>query len=166
LTLRECGFRDERTARGGHLRHGEPDHPRDLQDPLVGQARLAQSGDALGGLDVVVGEGGLVAPGVGQAQREPVAAQKVLGRPSALGDLGRRVAAAIAFQHTLHGQEREPVVLHRASEILERHAVRGQLLEELAAGLTGLAARPLQQALALEVDRHRRDSSRARRRPT
>src|SRR6266540_7023642 len=84
----------------------------------------------------------------------PLAQQEAHVDPGALRDLARGIAGSLRLQSALHGQQRETVLLHRSTQLLEGHAVRRQLLEQLAPRLASLSARALQQPLGLEVDRH------------
>ena len=87
-------------------------------------------------------------------QRHPVAPQDALVHADLLGDVGGGVSRPLPLEDTLHGEERQPVLLDGPPQILERDAVAGQVLEQLLTRLAGLAARPVQQSLALEVDGH------------
>src|SRR5207244_2344512 len=82
--------------------------------------------------------------------------EKIRVDPGLLGDLGERVPAPAALEEALDRKQRQAVSLDRSPEVLERHAVVRELAQELLASLACPPARALQQALALEVDRHRR----------
>ncbi len=69
-----------------------------------------------------------------------------------LGDLAGGEALAAAVEHALDRQQREPVLVDRASQLLERDSVVGELGEQPQPCLACLAARPLEQPLGIEID--------------
>ncbi len=144
----------QRARRSGDLRHRHPHDPGDLEQALVGQPDVAKLVDSLGGVEVGVGELRRVRVRGRQPERLALADQELDLDPGLLGHLVGRVARPVALEQALGGQQGEAVLLDGVTQLVERDAVLGELAEQLAARLPGLAARSLEQPLGLEVDRH------------
>ena len=69
-----------------------------------------------------------------------------------LGELLARVQLALAGEHALHRQQRQPVVGSRLAQLLEAESLLLEAAQELEAGVA--VARAVEQALGFEVDRH------------
>ena len=137
----------------GDPRRPHPDRPRDLQQPVLGQAGVAERFHPLRRAEVGVGQAALVRVGVGDAQRRRRPLQEVEVDLGDLGDLPRRVARAVAGQGPLGRQQGEASRLDRLPQLRQRHAFGRESLEQLAPGLPRLPLDSLEQALRLEVDR-------------
>jgi len=135
-----------------------PDRARDLKDSILGKAGLAKRPQPLGGIEIIVAEYPLVRIGVGNPERNPRTLQKLKLHPGALGNLARGVLGpGAANQRALHRQQHQPARGGGLAQVLYRHAVGGQFLQQREPGLPRLTLEPLQHALRLEVDlRHRR----------
>ena len=145
-------FADLRSGRVGELVHRHPDHPGRLEHLILGQPRVDDLLRIASLLEVVGAQRALPRLRRGETQRLAEPGEGLDGDPRFVGDLLRRVAAIVAAQDPFDRQQHEAVVLDRVAELLERHAVVGELGQQLEAGLACLPVEALEQALGFEID--------------
>ena len=78
-----------------------------------------------------------------------------MSSPRLLGQLALGVARLLGGEHALERQQREPALLGRLAQLLEREAVLLERAQQVEPRLPGrLVGQPVEQALGFEVDRH------------
>jgi hypothetical protein len=135
-------------------RHPVPHDTRDLEQPVVGQSRLAKSLDHLGRLDVRIGADGVAPVRARQSERAAQRAQVGLLDARALCDLGDRVARAVlAGERSLEWEQAQTVALDRVPQLLDGSAVARQLTDQTAARFAlALVGQAVEQAFRLWID--------------
>ena len=91
--------------------------------------------------------------GTGHALRAAQRHEELRIDADALSDLPRRVAR-LAAHGALGADEQQPPVAAGGAQVVERHPLGLQLLEELQARLARGAIEPVEQAFGVEVDAH------------
>ena len=104
---------------------------------------------------VVLGEDALSRARGRRPERAPRLEQNLQLEPGQLGHLLARVAASLALQYALQGQQGQPVLPGGAAKLLQPEALLLEGAQQLEASFGGPAVLgALQQPLGLEVDRH------------
>ena len=137
----------------GRLRHPAPDDPHDRELLLLADAGLQEPARDLGRLHVGVRAHDGVDVRHGHALRAAQRHEELRIHADALSDLPRRVAR-LAAHGALGADEQQPPVAAGGAQVVERHPLGLQLLEELQARLARGAIEPVEQAFGVEVDAH------------
>ena len=131
--------------------HPAPEHARGLEHPLLVEARLAQLRRLLGGGEVVLAVDPLPRRRDRQPERAARGLQELDVDAGALGDLGLRVAI-LGAEQALDRHQREPLLGDGPAQVLQRHPVLVQLVQQLPPGLAStVVGQVLEQALGFPV---------------
>ena len=132
--------------------HAAAEHSLRLERLVVGQAGLAVIVAHPRGPEVLVAVDALVGSRHREPERPSLGLEELEVEPALLGDLARRVAR-LGRQQALHGQQREPLLRDRAAQLLERHAVGVQPLEQRDPRLACLGVAAFEETFRFPVHR-------------
>ena len=142
-----------RAQRLGRLRHPAPDHAHDRELLLLADPRLQERARDLRRLDVGVRADHGVHVGHGHSLRAAQGHQELRRQADPLPDLARGVAR-LAAHGALGADEQQPAVAAGGPQVGERHALGGELLQQLQSRLARAALEPVEQAFGGEVGPH------------
>ena len=129
-----------------------PDRPRHLQHPVLGQAGIAEGLHPSRRLQVRLRPPRFVGVRIRNAEGGAEASQLLEVDADNLSDFPRRVATPVAGEGALHWQQRQPPRPHCRPQLLQRHALRGQLSQQRRAGLAARRVEVVEQPLGREID--------------
>ena len=138
--------------RGGDVLHGAAHHGGELEERLRVEAGVEQRLRVARQLHLLLGDRALARLADRHAERAGGLVEEVGVEARLLRELLARVELPLAGEHALHRQQRQPVLRGGLAQLLDAEALLLQALQELEPGLA--VARPLEQALGFEVDRH------------
>ena len=127
---------DEVAHRLGVARHAPAEDALRLHRVLLGQPDLAVLAAELGRLEVGLPVHALVRVGDREPERAALGLEPVEVETRLVGDVARRVAR-LGGEQAVDGQQREPLLGHRLAQLLDRHAIGLQLVEQRAPRVTG-----------------------------
>ena len=120
-------------------------------DRVLREAGVDQLLERLQRLEVGVAQDAVVGPRSRQPERLALARDELERQAGPLAQLLGRVARVTA-QRLLHRQERQPPLLNRLPQLVEREPGVVQLVEQLEPRLACDAVESLEESLALEID--------------
>jgi hypothetical protein len=148
---------DQRAHRLRVARHPAAEDALHLQRLLVRQPRAPVLEPELGRLEVRLPVHPLVRLRDGEPQRPPLVLEELELEPGLLGDLACRVAR-LGLQQSLDREQGEAVLRRRAAQLLDRHAVAVELVEQGAPrSQRAVVGAAVEQALGFPV--HRADGT-------
>ena len=134
------------------LCHRAAHHRRELEKRLRAEAGVQQHLGAARQLHLLLGDRPLSRLAHGHAEGARRLVEEVLVEAGLRGELLARVQLALAGEHALHRQQRQPVMGGRLAQLLEAESLLLEAAQQLEAGVA--VARAVEQALGFEVDRH------------
>src|SRR3954453_19568110 len=132
-----------------------PEHARDLEQRVIGDAGRAKAADGLRRLQVPLGEDRFVVVRQRQTERPRQTRKKDFVEVRAFCHLAEREARTRWHQLALEGNERETALLARLAQLVDWDAARLELLEQSPACVARVAFEAIEQLLCVEIGRHR-----------